>query len=253
MFTHWKQKNHSSVQQPGMSNEQTTAEKFVEDAIKEFNNIPTPIHFTDPLLYELYVDPVITNHGRIYSRRSIMRHLESTSSDPLTNEPLFPPFKISAAPQEIMDLIEEYSKFKKITKEKILAAKDSDETEELIRMYQLRLIQLDIDMAEACNELVVEAGIKAIKNNLKIDSTNFEHRAFWSSKGLFHKKIPTTVNKMMVAANDSYNSVDEFIEVINAERRSSYCGKLFKNWFRDSTTRSLYEQEDDKIKNFVVR
>jgi hypothetical protein len=225
-----------------------------ESAIQEFETIPIPPNLIDPCLFQPFVDPVITSHGRIYSSRSIRRHLASVNTDPLTQAPLTVG-QLFQAPEEIMKIITEFQQLQKDTKNKLLQVDDTDvdAVSELLRSYRFRLERLDSRMETECKKLVTQAAIQNIKNNLKIDEKNKEHISFWQNKGKRGCNIPTHVRMMMRAANDSFDSVEEFLEAVNAERHLTPYESFFKYTFRDKVTRELYNQSEEKIKTFVVQ
>lgn len=228
-------------------------QKMREFGLQELNTVPVPENFTDPLLFEPFVDPVMTSYGRIYSSRSIKRHLASIASDPLTHEPLTLG-QLYQPPQDILRILDDFNKLRLVIKSKILEANDTDTISNLIASYRFRLVQLDDKMGKACKQQVMDAEIRRIKNNLKLDETNSEHIQFWESKGKGGHNIPTHVRKMMSAANDSsYESVEDFLAAVNAERHGSGCDAFLMFGFRDKTTKELYHQRDENLKTFVVR
>jgi hypothetical protein len=260
MFLNWnnwkKKKTEQKAAEPIALKPLTSVEKTKEmrgSAMAEFYDIPILSNLTDPMLFEMFVDPVVTSAGRVYSSRPLAGHLKRVSTDPLTNEPLTAG-QVHGAPEEITTILDDYNRLRLDTISQILKAKHDDSSAETaINTYQLRMIQLDDKMGEACQQLVTQAQIKKIKNNLKIDETNNEHKIFWQGKGKIRHHIPTHVQKMMTAANDSYDTVEDFLDAINGERRGSNCMKFFKYCLRDGTTRNLYDQKDENLKTFVVR
>ncbi len=224
-----------------------------ELAMLEFDKTTIPPNLIDPLLFEPFVDPVMTAYGRIYSSRSIKRHLLSVSADPLTQEPLTVG-QLYQPPKEIMSILDAFNQLRTEKKKRLLEANDTDTVSIVMSSYRFRLIQLDTKMAAACKQLVTDTAIRTIKNNLKLDERNKDHIRFWQSKGKGGDTIPIHVQNMMKAANDSsYETVEDFLAAVNAERRSSRCDSFFKYAFRDEATRNLYRQRDENLKTFVVR
>ncbi|KAG4025295.1 hypothetical protein MFRU_061g00140 [Monilinia fructicola] len=64
--------------------------RLVETQGKEGRRREMPDWAIDGISFNVMIDPVMTKTGQSYERTSILQHLERSSTDPLTREPLLP-------------------------------------------------------------------------------------------------------------------------------------------------------------------
>lgn len=221
-----------------------------EAALKQFNEVIIPNSFLDPLSFKPFVDPVITPQGHVYSCLSILRHLSEVAVDPLSQLPLTQG-QLHQAPQEILAILKRFKALQSDTEKSIMH--DPVSVTAILENYQKKLLFLNMEMEAVLQKQITQGTIKTIKNNLKIDSNNKDHINFWQSKGKSGNTTPDHVRNMMKVAKDHYDSVEDFLDAINHERRLSASSKFFKHCFRSNTTIDLYNQSDENIKSFVVR
>lgn len=215
----------------------------------QLDQINIPDNLLDPIDFDLFRDPVITQYGHVYSRHTITTHLRNAQVDPFTNQPLTLQM-LSQPPQEITNLINGVNLLKNNTLDSI--TRNPKNVNTLLTTYQAQLNQLNEAMGASLQRQIVQGQIRTVKNNLKIDVNNPAHTAFWQTKGKSGRNIPTHVNGMMRAANGEYHSVGDFISEINRRRQMSFCSRFFKYFFRDDSTKSLYNLSNN-LRTFVVR
>jgi len=216
--------------------------------IQKFEQIPLPNNFIDQLTHKPFEDPVITVYGDIYSRVPLEVRLSRQAVDPVINQPLKKE-QLYQPSAEIVAILDQFNTLRAETRRSIIAADNTESIERLLRIYRLGLIRLDVEMGDA----LCQQKISCIRNNLKIDSKNAEHRKFWQEKGKSGQQIPAHVANMMSVAKQRYVSVKDFLKDVNAERHLSYSSRFFKACFRDETTKLLYNQKDEDLQTFVVR
>lgn len=222
------------------------------DAVQKLDQIPIPNSFIDPLTFQPVVDPVITPYGNVYSRWPLELRLSRNAFDPVTHQPLSKG-QLRQPPAEIMAILGQLDSLRTLTKNAILEAKDIESVDSLLNGYRLALIRLDDAMGVALKAEETTDTIKHIKDNLKIDIKNVEHKRFWEDKGKARRHIPQHVENMMSVANLRYDSVQDFLDEVNAQRHLSFSSRFFKACFRDETTKMLYNQQDEDLQTFVVK
>ncbi|KAF5098366.1 hypothetical protein D0Z00_002078 [Geotrichum galactomycetum] len=71
-------------------------------------DVPIPEYLLDPISFNIFVDPVISNSGQSYERSWILEHLRKNSTDPfsrkhLTAADLVPNLALKAAAEEFIN------------------------------------------------------------------------------------------------------------------------------------------------------
>jgi hypothetical protein len=122
-----------------------------------------------------------------------------------------------------------------------------------VAQYRARIVELGnrMDVLDGAWQIIL-LDIERIKDRLKIDSNNLDHRAFWKLRGKNNRNIPNHVQAMMDAALRHYETVGDFVEALEQARRISNTSRFFGDLSRDSTTIRLYDAPDLKRHNVLM-